>query len=183
MNPAAQNLSCIAHTQLTWNISMSESLQSLERWCRSTYFEGWIVKYSYVSLHWLSMRSAELLNGTCTILRPARNSPNSRDHRQFNFVFIPSQKFSFSHHNNFSYDIKAYSPFRWSSTHFVRTSGAVLLIVEIHTCTFLPLLIPLDRNPFILGSYSMLIPHVRLGFCVWRHTRIWQSTLKYSERK
>jgi len=117
------------------------------------------------------------------ILRPARNSPNSRDHRQFNFVFIPSRKFSFSHHNNFSYDIKAYSPFRWSSAHFVRTSGAVLLIVEIHTCTFLPLLIPLDRNPFILGSYSMLIPHVRLGFCVWRHTRIWQSTLKYSERK
>jgi len=127
MNPAAQNSSCIAHIQLTWNISMSESLQSLERWCRATYFEGWIVKYSYVLLHWLSMRSAELLNGTCTILRPARNSPNSRDHRQFNFVFIPSQKFSFSHHNNFSYDIKAYSPFRWSSTHFVRTSGVYLV--------------------------------------------------------
>ena len=44
------------------------------------------------------------------ISRPARNSLNSRDRRQFNFVFIPSRKISFSHHNNFSYGIKAYSP-------------------------------------------------------------------------
>ena len=76
------------------------------------------------------------------ISRPARNSLNSRDRRQFNFVFIPSRKISFSHHNNFSYGIKVYSPFHWSLTHFVRTSGIVLLIVEIHMHTFLPLLIP-----------------------------------------
>ena len=38
-----------------------------------------------------------------------------------------------------------YSPFSWSSTHFVRTSGIVLLIVEIHMYTFLSLLIPFQN--------------------------------------
>jgi len=42
------------------------------------------------------------------ISRPARNSLNSRDCHQFNFVFIPSWKISFSHHNNFLYGIKAW---------------------------------------------------------------------------
>jgi len=57
------------------------------------------------------------------ISRLAQNSLNSWDHHQFNSVFIPSQKIPISHCNNFSYDIKAYSPFCWSLTHFVQTSG------------------------------------------------------------
>jgi len=91
---------------------------------------------------WINDFSTLLLNGTS---RDRLGTPS--------IAGTVVNKISFSHHNNFSYGIKAYSPFHWSSTHFVRTSGAVLLIVEIHTHTFLPLLIPLKRKPVYKARY------------------------------
>jgi len=45
-------------------------------------------------------------------------------------------------------------------THFAQTSGAVLLIVEIHMRTYLPLLIPLETNwhiDLLLKTSSQLL--------------------------
>ena len=59
-----------------------------------------------------------------------------------------------------------YSPFSWSLTHFVRTSGIVLSIVEVHTRTFLPLPIPLKTSKGFLICIS-LSPWPMYYRCKW----------------
>jgi len=49
-----------------------------------------------------------------------------------------------------------HSPFYCSLTHFIQTSGTILLIVEIHIHTFLPLLIPLETGQCYLCVWMVL---------------------------
>jgi len=78
-----------------------------------------------LSLKCADLRCKKSLVEECN-LRPARDSFNSQNCYLFDFIFIPSQKIPISHCSNFSYDIKVYSPFYWSLTCFVWTSGSCL---------------------------------------------------------
>ena len=50
----------------------------------------------------------------------------------FHFIFIQSWRFPTSHCSIFCSHIEVYSPFSWSSTHFVQTSGVYLINILTH---------------------------------------------------
>ena len=50
----------------------------------------------------------------------------------FHFIFIQSWRFPTSHCSIFCSHIEVYSPFYWSSTHFVQTSGVYLINILTH---------------------------------------------------